>query len=159
MFDTLFSRVLTNASKEEQRTKHTKQGTAMPAGSESTSVHITSHCQHNLAWPVVFQSLHFQDRVTDKNCAATNTLQTPMHVHICVYLCKINGCLVGQSWRPLTSATQVSPKNSGCWNAEIWSFTQVKLQTELSLSHSSYRIIDGFRQNIWDIALLVQLNK
>lgn len=58
----------------------------MPAGSENTSVHIKCHCQHNLAWPVIFQPLHFQDYVTDKECAVTNTLQTHTHVHMCIYV-------------------------------------------------------------------------
>lgn len=76
----------------------------MPAGSENTSVHIKCHCQHNLAWPVIFQPLHFQDYVTDKECAVTNTSQTHTRAH--VDLCKRNGHLAGQSLRPLISVTQ-----------------------------------------------------
>lgn len=100
--------------KNQGGSTHTKQGIAVPAGSESTLVHITSHCQHNPAWRVVSQPLLFQNHVTVKKCAVTNILQTPMQVHMCVYVCKRNGCLAGQSSRLLTSATQAIRKDSGC---------------------------------------------
>lgn len=65
-------------------------------------------------------------------------------------MCLSKRHLAGQSLR-LTCANNPQQLRLLKW--------ELKLQIELSLSHSSYRIMHRFQQNIWDTALLVQVKE
>lgn len=84
-------------------------------------------------------------------------MQSPIHyrplgnVHICVFVKEMHVLLAVLEATDICNTS--NPQELGllkCW---------LKLQTELSLSQSFYRIMHGFQQNICETALFVQVKK